>query len=117
MTKREMFTAIAEKVADNTEMVEFLNHQIELLDNSRSAKKGLTPTQKANVEVKETILVNLARFEEPITVTELLNHGSGLEGFTNQKISALIGQLVKEGKVRKGNVGRKSVFSLAETAE
>lgn len=117
MTKREMFVAIAEKVADNAEMVEFLNHQIELLDNRKTGEKGLTPTQKANVGVKEAILVNLARFDEPVTVTELLNHGNGLEGYTNQKISALLTQLVKEGKVNKDTSGRKSLFSLADTAE
>lgn len=112
MTKREMFVAIANRVADNAEMVEFLNHQIELLDNSK-ANKTPTKTQKENEKIKETILVNLARFNEPVTITELLNHGSGLEGMTNQKVTSLVSQLVKAGKVRKGNDKKRSVFSLA----
>jgi len=116
MTKREMFVAIAEKVADNAEMVEFLNHQIELLDNRKSGEKGLTKTQKENLAVKETILMNLALFDEPVTVSELIAHGNGMEAFTNQKVSALLKQLKDEGKVVKASDGKRSVFSIAQSA-
>lgn len=111
MTKREMFVAIANRVADDAEMVEFLNHQIELLDG-RKASKTPTKTQKENEGVKEAILVNLARFDEPVTITELLNHGSGLDGLSNQKISALMAQLIKAEKVEKIIDKRRSLFAL-----
>ena len=36
MTKKEMFGEILKRVSDNTEMVEFLNHEIELLERKAS---------------------------------------------------------------------------------
>ena len=112
MTKREMFVAIANvpAVAENLEMVEFLNHQIELLDNRKTSEhKGLTATQKANVEVKETILAVLREADSPLTVTEMLSD-ERLSAYTNQKISALLRQLMPE--VVKTMDGKKARFAL-----
>lgn len=115
MTKREMFTAIANvaEVASNPEMVEFLNHQIELLDNRKnSASKGLTKTQKANEEVKAVIADVLAESGEKMTVTNLIAD-ERLSGYTNQKISALLRQMVESGKVVKTLEGKKAYFAEA----
>ena len=112
MTKREMFETIATVNADNAEIVEFCKHEIELLGR-KSASKGMTKTQKENEGVMTIILDNLARFEEGATVTELIANGVGLDGFTNQKISALLRKLVDAGKVQKEIKGKKAIFSLA----
>lgn len=111
MTKREMFVAIANvaEVAANAEMVEFLNHQIELLD-ARKSGKGLTKTQKANEEVKAVIAEVLADVEKA-TVTDLIKD-ERLGGFTNQKISALLRQMKDKGLVDKTMEGKKAYFSL-----
>ena len=111
MTKREMFVAIANvaEVAANAEMVEFLNHQIELLD-ARKSGKGLTKTQKANEEVKAVIAEVLAEVEKA-TVTDLIKD-ERLDGFTNQKISALLRQMKDKGLVDKTMEGKKAYFSL-----
>ena len=111
MTKREMFVAIANRVADDAEMVEFLNHQIELLDG-RKASKTPSKTQRENEGVKELILRALVQFDEPVTVSELIAHGEGLDKFTNQKISALLKQLVEGGKVEKSTDGKRSLFAI-----
>ena len=113
MTKREMFVAIANvaEVSANAEMVEFLNHQIELLD-ARKSGKGLTKTQKANEEVKAVIAEVLADTGEKMTVTELINDDR-LNGYTNQKISALLRQMVEAGKVVKTIEGKKAFFVVA----
>ena len=78
-----------------------------------SGKKGLTKTQKANVEVKETIKVVLAEVGEMVTVTELISD-ERLSVYTNQKISALLRQLVEAGEVTKVIEGKKARFGLAE---
>ena len=109
MTKREMFVAIASKVADNQEMVDFINHEIELLD-ARKSGKGLTKTQKANEEVKAVIAEVLAEVEKA-TVTDLIKD-ERLGGFTNQKISALLRQMKDKGLVDKTMEGKKAYFSL-----
>ena len=111
MTKREMFAAIANvaEVSANAEMVEFLNHQIELLD-ARKSGKGLTKTQKANEEVKAVIAEVLADVEKA-TVTDLIKD-ERLGGFTNQKVSALLRQMKDKGLVDKTMEGKKAYFSL-----
>lgn len=112
MTKKEMFANIATLLADNTEVVEFCNHQIELLSN-RKSYKSMTKTQKANVEVMENIKLALAEVGEAVTVTELIASSDALEGLTNQKVSALLRKLVDEKVVVKAIEGKKARFSLA----
>ena len=115
MTKREMFVAIANvaEVAANAEMVEFLNHQIELLDARKNNKsKGMTKTQKANEEVKAVIADVLAYAGEKMTVTEMLKD-ERLSGYTNQKISALLRQMTEAKTVVKTIEGKKSYFEVA----
>lgn len=112
MTKREMFEMIATVNADNEEIVEFCNHQIELLSNRKSSKAP-TKTQKENEVIMAQILADLAEFDAPVTVTELITKGEGMEGFTNQKISALLRKLVDANKVVKAIEGKKAVFSIA----
>ena len=115
MTKREMFVAIANvaEVAANAEMVEFLNHQIELLDARKTSKsKGMTKTQKANEEVKAVIADVLAYSGKKMTVTEMLKD-ERLSGYTNQKISALLRQMTEAKTVVKTIEGKKSYFEVA----
>lgn len=110
MTKREMFANIANLLADNEEVVAFCNHEVELMDNRKSSKRGLTATQKANVEIKAVIANVLTEAEAPLTVTELIAD-ERLKGYTNQKISALLRQMPE---VVKTIEGKKAFFALAE---
>ena len=110
ITKREMFTSIREVVADNADMVAFIDHEIELLDKKSSSKKQ-TATQVANDGLKATILTVLT--DEGKTASEVLTSSTEFSGLSNQKISALLKQLVEEGKVVKETDSKKSVFRLA----
>ena len=111
MTKREMFETIATINADNAEIVEFCNHEIELLARKSTGKKGLTATQKANIEVKAVIADVLAEAEAPLTVTEIISDAR-LNGYTNQKISALLRQMGEAKEVVKTIEGKKARFAL-----
>lgn len=112
MTKKEMFALIAAVNADNEEIVSFCNREIELLSN-RKASKTPTKTQRENEGVIEQIVIDLAEFGKPVTVTELIAGGEGMGGFTNQKVSALLRKLVLEGKVVKTIEGKKAYFAVA----
>ena len=76
-----------------------------------SGKRGMTSTQKANVGIKETILDVLADLDKPSTVSEI-NHDERLAEYTNQKISALLCQLLKDDKVVKTLEKKKALYSL-----
>lgn len=112
MTKKEMFATIATMLSDNAEVVEFCNHEIELLSNRKSTK-SMTKTQKENVQVMENIKVALAEVGKAVTVTELIASADALAGYTNQKVSALLRKLVDEKVVVKTIEGKKALFSLA----
>ena len=117
MTKREMFTevmAVVEttELSNKAEMLEFLAHEIELLEK-KSSKSGQTKTQKENEILKAEIIETLANFEMPITISEFqVATKFAPPEYSNQKISALMNQLVKEGKVVKTIEKRKSYFSV-----
>lgn len=117
MTKREMFVAISKvaEVSANEEMMTFINHEIELIDN-RKGSKTPTKTQKENEGIKAIILETLNTSEVAMTVTELVCTES-LNGYSNQKISALLRQLVESGQVSKEMVKKKAYFSIPKEEE
>ena len=118
ITKKEMFAMIMEVVANSTvenkaEMVKALEHEIELLENKKS-KSGQSKKEKENIALKEEILVELAKLETPVTVSEFQSVTRFTPSeFSNQKMSAMLNQLVKEGKVNKEIIKKKSYFSVA----
>lgn len=112
MTKKEMFSYIATVNSADTEIVEFCEHEIKLLD-ARKGSKTPTKTQRANEGIMDTIERDLRELETPVTVTELIAGGEGLEGLTNQKVSALLRKMVEAGRVTKTIEGKKAYFTVA----
>ena len=115
ITKKEMFTMIKAQVKDNAEMVAFIDHEIELLDKKASNKKA-TKTQEANVGIKSTILAVLEG-SKSMTITEMQGASAELGELSNQKVSALVRQLVESGEVVKTIDKKVSRFSLANNGE
>ena len=115
ITKKEMFTMIKAQVKDNAEMVAFIDHEIELLDKKASNKKA-TKTQEANVGIKSTILAVLEGGKS-MTVTEMQGASAELSKLSNQKVSALVRQLVDAGEVVRTIDKKVSRFSLADRDE
>lgn len=111
MTKKEMFANIATLLADNEEVVDFCKHQIDLLDARKSSKKGMSKTQQANIEVKANIVDVLTEVGKGLTVTEI-QKDERMASFSNQKISALLRQLMADGEVEKTIEGKKALFSI-----
>lgn len=114
MTKREMFNLIATVNADNAEIVEFCNHELQLLD----ARKGTSSKKKdAETESRREAVFNAllaADCEEGVTVTELIASAENeVRDFTNQRVSALLRKLCEENRVNKEIRGKKSYFRVA----
>ena len=112
MTKREMYAHIATVNASDTEIVEFCEREISLLD-SRKASKSPTKTQKANEGLMDMIESALKSINKPVTVTELISSGEGLSDLTNQKVSALLRKMVHDERVVKTIEGKKALFAIA----
>ena len=112
VTKAEMFAMIkeVEGVKENQAMVDFIDHELELLAK-KSANKKPTKTQEENEGIKAEILGVLTN--EGMTVTEIQSKSETLGGLSNQRVSALLRQLVADNKVVKVIDKKKSYFSLA----
>lgn len=118
ITKRENFMKIIEVLEENgrADLVEVINHEIELLDKKRANGK-MTKTQTENVDIKEMILSALANIGEPVSITDLLAKSPELAEKTNnsnQKVSALMTQLKNNNQVIRTTNGKKALFSIAE---
>ena len=112
MTRVEMFNAIKARVADNAEMVAFLDHQIELI-SKKSENKKMTKTQEENEVLKSVILEVLDT--DGMTVSELQTKDERISvsaGISNQRVSALLRQLKLDGKVDKHVEGKKTLYFL-----
>lgn len=117
-TKKDYFNQLLaiEAVSENSELVEFINHELELLAK-KSGKTTKTKNQKENDEILQTILNCMSTATTPHTITELQGLFEELSGYSNQKLSALMKKLVDSGKVTKEVIKKKSYFSIAEIAE
>lgn len=112
-TKKMNYEAIKELLAnsDRPDLIDFCDHEIELLDNRNSAERKPTATQIANADHKTAIVGYLAEVAVPKTVTDLIKEVDGFAEFSNQKVSALCNALAKDGKIQRAVVGRKTMFA------
>jgi hypothetical protein len=111
---KELYTFVENStMANKTEMLGFIDHELELLDKKASSK-AMTKTQKENIGIKETVCNALAEIGEPISITDLIKRSPDLADYSNQKISALLKQLVDGGSVKRVEDGRKTLFALAD---
>ena len=119
LTKRDMYNLIMELNADNQSIVDFCNHELELL-----ARKKSNGNAKANEKVAENLdLVYDALVEcgKSVTATELIATGllndKGMENdvgiITSQKVSNYLNKLVDKGTVVKEVIKKKTYFSIA----
>ena len=97
------------------QIVEKLNSMITQLDKKSGSEKKLTEQQIQNGSFKTDILILLSDGKAR-TATEILNEVPNFEGtnMTNQRVSALLRQLILDGKVVKDTVKGKSYFKIAE---
>ena len=116
MTKKEMFGRLIEivegaNIEDTDAVVEFLNHEIELVSKKRN---GQTKTQKENERLVEVVFEGIANAGHPVTVTELFKVVESDEIKSAQKVSALVKKLVDAGRVTRVEDKKRAYFTIAE---
>lgn len=121
LTKRDYFEMIKGICGDREDIINFCDHEIELLSRKNS-KAGATKTQKENEKVAEMLVAELAKATEPTTITDLMNNSEVVKAYrlengnplSNQKISAIFKQLVDNKTIVKVTNKKKSYFSVAD---
>jgi DNA-binding HxlR family transcriptional regulator len=94
--------------AEVREKIEKMKIQFE---KKNSAEKKPTATQIANEGIKTVILDTLGNGS--LTITELQKLNSELAELSNQKISALLKQMIADGLVVREEIKRKAFFKKA----
>ena len=114
LTKREKFEMLAKigAVAENPILAEFVEHELELLAKKNASGTGkMTVVQIANEGIKEEILAGLgAEPNRLFTISEMQKAIPCCAELSNQRVSALIRQLVADGKVERVEEKRKAYF-------
>ena len=112
MTKKEMFVEIRNIVADNEEMVAFIDHEIELLERKSNSPKKPTKTQLENDGFKAEIVAYLTEVDTPKTIKELQAEIPSISGLTNQRITHMLTDLVKAETLTKKYVKKTPYYSV-----
>ena len=112
MTKRDYFTAILSKYPLTDAEKAFVEHELELLEKKNSAEKKPTAQQIANDGINTAILAGMTP-NRLYTITEIQKEIPECAELSNQRVSALIRQMVGNEIVRTEDK-RKAYFSLAE---
>lgn len=98
-TKREFYAELREVVADNAELVAFIDHEVELLDKKNKNKSSKpTKVQIENENIKVRIVEYLNGTGESTRIKGLQENGFD---YSTSKLSALLKQLVDDNKVEK----------------
>ena len=113
LTKAQKFAILRAipAVAENPMLVEFIDHEVELLTKKNSAEKKPTAQQVQNAGIATAIVEGM----EPnrlYTVTEVIKSIPACADMTNQRVSALLRQLVEAGKVKRTEDKRKAYFQV-----
>lgn len=121
MTNREFFTAIANSANLSDELTTYANEQIVKLDMrnaARKAKQSSKPSKTAiaNEPIKATIMDFLNTLTEPMIAADIAENVD----ITTAKASAMLRQLVNDGKVVKSEVkipkkGKTAAYAVALT--
>lgn len=119
MTKKEKFAQLIANYNLTAEDREFVMHEIELLEkrNSKGGDRKPTAKQTENADLKTVILDWLTeRADEKFTITEIWKGVPALAEnpeMSNQRVSAIVRQLLLENLVIREEIKRKAYFSVA----
>ena len=116
ITKRETLTNLIARYPNDSELVAYCEHEIELLDNKKAS--GSKKVNETAIAHENLVYETLVKMGKPVTATELIASGN-LESLANdsgvvtsQRVSAYLKKLVDSGKVTKTTDKKKTYFSV-----
>jgi predicted transcriptional regulator len=110
MTKAGYFKQIMENYPLTEDEKSFVQHELELLAKKNSADKKPTAQQVANDGIKSAIVEGM-ECGKAYTITDIIKSVPACADLTNQRVSALMRQLVESGAVVRTEDKRKAYFT------
>lgn len=114
MTKKDVVNMMLadEAIKANQIYIDYLTHELELLNKKASAKKPAKENE-ANKALETKILDVLATIESG-TVTDIRQKDDDLLILSTSKVSSLLKNLIEDGLVERKADKKKSLFSLVQ---
>ena len=113
-TKREMFNIIKTAMADNAEVVAFVDHELELLARKNSAERKPTVNQLDNKKIKKVVLEKIGTHS--YTITEIIKNvlaNTEWADLTCSRMTAIATQMAEDGDLIRDVVKRKAYYKKA----
>lgn len=113
MTKRDYYAILRARVADDSALVAFIDHEVELLDRKNVARSSKpSKAQLANAVLMD-VIYNAMEDGVSYTVSELHKLIPELAEFSGNKVSALVRGLRLDGRVIRSEVKGRAYFTKA----
>ena len=116
ITKKDRFVEMRTffEEIERTDLVEFICHEIELLDKKSASKsKKEIANANANAELMQIVKEVLENTDKAMTISEVMKANEVLAELSNQKVSYLMRTLVENKDVTKFVEKGKSYFRIA----
>ncbi len=117
MTKKDYFNQLLglESVKTDEKLVKFITHELDLLAKKNASGEGKkTATQIANDGLKDEILEFMTNDSNRLmTISEMQKEIDCCKELSNQRVSALVRQLVNDNKLVRIEEKRKAYFKVA----
>lgn len=83
------------------------------IEKKNSAERKPTATQTANEGFKTAIIAGM-EYGKGYTITDLMKSIPEIADLSNQRVSAIVRQMVESGTLQREEIKRKAYFSLAD---
>lgn len=124
MTKKDSFSAIRTILVSanaSADLISFVDNELALLAK-KSGNRKPTKTQTITAQLSELVIAVLQEATEALTIANIQEKNVDLrvfngESISPQRISAILTKLVKEGRVKKEVIKRKTHYSWVNTIQ
>ena len=117
ITKRDRYAEMREifEGMGKTELVEFIDHEVALLDKKNATKSARQVAEdEKRAALADAVIAILANADEGMTCTDLTKALPAEMGeVSTQKMTPVLTKLVGEGELTKMVKGGKSIYALA----
>lgn len=113
ITKREVLNYMLKTYANDTKVVEYATHEIELLDNKKNATSEKDKEKKAQRESDKQLVLNaLVELGTYATLKEI-NAVEELKDYSNQKLTNLLTEMLNTDKSVERKVEKRVAYYKA----
>lgn len=115
LTKRDHFNTLLTipAVQENPALVEFINHELELLANKNRADNKANKERHDQNEVIQQGILEFMEVGEKYTISRLIKECPACDGLSHPKVTSLIHDLKNREMIIRTEEKRQAYFSLA----